>query len=160
MKYLLRKRITKEYDDVTPLSTRLSSEGLWSEPLIFLVNQVINRIELCVNMSLVIYFKHFESKWFYWKRIVLMQLTTTTHISNLKVGVRVPLRSRHFLSQKLWNFHKNTLSCVENECCCLRTVNISNINFTSKHISNRWDVITYPALDTCFGQQSLHIWTG
>ena len=40
--------------------------------------------------------------------------------------------SRHFLSQKLWQFHKNTRSCVENECCCPRTVNISNVNFTSK----------------------------
>ena len=47
-----------------------------------------------------------------------------------RLGVRVPLRSRHFLSQKLWHFHKNTRSCVENECCCPRTVNISNVNFT------------------------------
>ena len=37
-----------------------------------------------------------------------------------------------FLSQKLWHFPKNTRSCVENECCCPRTVNISNVNFTSK----------------------------
>ena len=29
-------------------------------------------------------------------------------------------------------FHKNTRSCAENECCCPRTVNISNVNFTSK----------------------------
>ena len=43
-----------------------------------------------------------------------------------RLGVRVPLRSRHFLSQKLWQFPKNTLSCVENECCYLRTVNESN----------------------------------
>ena len=28
-------------------------------------------------------------------------------------GVRVPLRSRHFLSQKLRHFHKNIRSCVE-----------------------------------------------
>ena len=42
----------------------------------------------------------------------------------------VPLRSRHFLSQKLWHFHKDTCSCVENECCCPCTVNISNFNFT------------------------------
>ena len=46
--------------------------------------------------------------------------------------LRVPLRSRHFLSQKLWHFHKNIRSCVENEFCCQRTVNISNVNFTSK----------------------------
>ena len=47
-----------------------------------------------------------------------------------RLGVRVPLRSRHFLSQKLWYFHKNTRSCVQNECCCPRKVNISNVNFT------------------------------
>ena len=52
-----------------------------------------------------------------------------------RLGVRVALRSRHFLSQNRWHFHKNTRSCVENECCCPRTVNISNVNFTSK-ISN------------------------
>ena len=51
---------------------------------------------------------------------------------NPKRGVRVPLRSRHFLSQKLWHFHKSARSCGENECCCSHTVNISNVNFTSK----------------------------
>ena len=49
---------------------------------------------------------------------------------NPKVGVRVPPRSSHFLSQKLWHFHKNIRSCVENEYCCQRTVNSSNVNFT------------------------------
>ena len=49
-----------------------------------------------------------------------------------RLGVRVPLSSRHFLSQKLWHFHKNIRSCVENEWCCPRTVNISNVNLTSK----------------------------
>ena len=49
-----------------------------------------------------------------------------------RLEVRVPLRSRHFLSQKLWHFHKNTGPCVENECSCPRTVKISNVNFTSK----------------------------
>ena len=52
--------------------------------------------------------------------------------TNPKVGVRVPLRSRHFLSQTLWYFHKNIRSCVENESCCPRTVNILNVNFTPK----------------------------
>ena len=51
---------------------------------------------------------------------------------NQKVGV--PLRSRHFLSQKLWHFHNNTSSYVENESCCPHTVNISNVNFTLKKI--------------------------
>ena len=37
---------------------------------------------------------------------------------NPEVGVRVCLRSRHFLSQKLWHFPRNIRSCVENECCC------------------------------------------
>ena len=40
--------------------------------------------------------------------------------------------SRHFQSQNLWHFHKNICSCVKNECCCPSTVNISNVNFTSK----------------------------
>ena len=39
--------------------------------------------------------------------------------------------SRHFLSQKLWHFRKNTRSCVENECCCPCTVTISSVDFTS-----------------------------
>ena len=64
---------------------------------------------------------------------------------NPKVVVRVPLRWRPFLSQKLRHFHENIRSCVENECCFPRTVNISNINFTSKYLyhqiqySKPWD---------------------
>ena len=50
---------------------------------------------------------------------------------NPKVGVRDALRSRHILSQQLWHFHKNIRLCVENKCCCWRTVNISNVNITS-----------------------------
>ena len=46
----------------------------------------------------------------------------------------VPVRSRYFLSQKLWHFQKDIRSCVENECCCPRTVNISNVNFISKYL--------------------------
>ena len=30
----------------------------------------------------------------------------------------------------LKNLHRNIRSCVENECCCLRPVNISDVNFT------------------------------
>ena len=55
-----------------------------------------------------------------------------TDVPATNLGIPVPLRSRHFLSQKLWHFDKDTRSCVENECCCPRTVNISNVNFTSK----------------------------
>ena len=49
------------------------------------------------------------------------------------LGVRLPFRSRHFLS--LWNirhFHKNIRSSADNEYCCPYTVNISNVNFTIK----------------------------
>ena len=35
-------------------------------------------------------------------------------------------------SIKKWHFHKNIRSCVENDCGCPRTVNISNVNITSK----------------------------
>ena len=58
------------------------------------------------------------------------------------LGVRVSLRSMYYLSQKLWHFHKNTRSCVENQCCCPRTVNISNVNFTSKYILHIYVVFT------------------
>ena len=50
---------------------------------------------------------------------------------NPKVG-GYPLRSRYFLSKKVWHFHKTIRSCVENDCCCPRTVNICNVNSTSK----------------------------
>ena len=46
--------------------------------------------------------------------------------------VRVPLGLRHFLSQRRWHFHKNTRSCVKNECCCPCTVSTSNYNLSSK----------------------------
>ena len=65
-----------------------------------------------------------------------------------RLGVRVPRRSRQLLSRKLWHFHKNTRSCVENECCYPRTVNISNLNFTSKiHmvIRQQRKRVSYPA---------------
>ena len=41
--------------------------------------------------------------------------------------VRVP-----FLSPKLWHFHQNIRLCAGNECCCPRTVSISNVDLTSK----------------------------
>ena len=48
---------------------------------------------------------------------------------NPKVGSSSP--SQVETSQKLWHLHKNISSCVGNECCNPRTVNISNVNFTS-----------------------------
>ena len=44
-----------------------------------------------------------------------------------------PIRSRHFLSQNVWHLHKNIHSLVENEWCCPREVNISNVNFLQKY---------------------------
>ena len=49
-----------------------------------------------------------------------------------RLGVPVPCRSRHFRFPKLRHFHKNIHACVENESCCPRTVNISNVDFTTK----------------------------
>ena len=49
---------------------------------------------------------------------------------NPKIGGSSPSQFEIFSVAKLWHFHK----CVENECCCPRTVNISNVNFTSKII--------------------------
>ena len=47
-----------------------------------------------------------------------------------RLRVQVPLRWRHFLSQK--HFHKNTCLYIANEWCCLHSVNISNASFASK----------------------------
>ena len=76
-------------------------------------------------------------------------------------GVRVPLRSRHFLSLNLRHFHENIRSWVENECCCPRTVNISNVNFTSKMSLGQLmvnTVVIYTATATklfCLGRNAL-----
>ena len=43
-----------------------------------------------------------------------------------------PIHTPNIGPQKLLHFRKNIRSCAENECCCPRTVNISNVNFTSK----------------------------
>ena len=51
-----------------------------------------------------------------------------------RLGVRVSLRSTHFLSQNLWHFHKNICLCVENECCCPCTVKILNVDLDFKNI--------------------------
>ena len=57
----------------------------------------------------------------------LNRLEHSAWIWNL--GVRVPLSSIHFLSQKCCQIPRNTRSRVENECCCPRTVNISNVEW-------------------------------
>ena len=75
-----------------------------------------------------------------------------------RLMVRVPLRSRHFLFQKLCHFHKNTRSCIENECCCPCTANISNVKFTSKIYVLRLRLTpVYGAL--CFTYSMLYIWS-
>ena len=58
--------------------------------------------------------------------------SAASYRSFTSIAVAIISRSRHCLSQKIWHFHKNTRSCVENECCCPRAVNISNVNFTLK----------------------------
>ena len=65
--------------------------------------------------------------------------------TNPKVGGSSPPQVETFFSQRHLHSHKSTRSCVNNECCCPRTVNISNINFTSKisippgPVFNKWD---------------------
>ena len=49
--------------------------------------------------------------------------------------IRTVFGSRYFLSQKLWQLHKNIRSCVENEYCRPRTVPISNVNLILKNTS-------------------------
>ena len=75
----------------------------------------------------------------YWGMLCLLWFNVTRFAHILehsawirRLGVRVPFRSRHFLSQQLWHFRKNIGSCIENECCCPRTVKISNVYLTSK----------------------------
>ena len=53
---------------------------------------------------------------------------------NRRLGVEVLLGSSHFLSKKkLRHLLKNIRSGVENECRCMYSVGISNVNFTNKH---------------------------
>ena len=47
----------------------------------------------------------------------------------------VPLGMRHFLAQKLQMFLKNIDLPAENECSCLCTVHISDVNFINKNIN-------------------------
>ena len=52
---------------------------------------------------------------------------------NPKVGGSSSPQVETFLSQKLWHFHKNTRSYVENECCCPRT-GYTYVNLILKNI--------------------------
>ena len=45
-------------------------------------------------------------------------------------GFESPSGRDIFCLKKRRHFHKNIRPCVENECCCPRKVNISNVNFT------------------------------
>ena len=91
-----------------------------SNPEMFTFDDYIMFLIFCRNISM---------KW----RLSSVTLNWLDHSAWIqRLGVRFPFRSRHFLSQNLWHFHKNIRSCGENECWCSRTVNISNVNFTSK----------------------------
>ena len=46
------------------------------------------------------------------------------------LGFESPSGRDIFCLKKLWHFHKNTRSCDEYKCCCPRTVDILNVNFT------------------------------
>ena len=52
------------------------------------------------------------------------------------VGGLSPPQVDTFSVSKLRYFPKNTRSCVENECCCPRTVKIPNVNFIFKNYLN------------------------
>ena len=60
---------------------------------------------------------------------LIVQMVRAFGINQKVGGSSLPQVETIFLSQI---FHKNIRSCVENECCCQRTVNTSNVNFTSK----------------------------
>ena len=63
---------------------------------------------------------------------------------NPKIGGSSSFSSIHLTSLKFRHFHKKIHSWIKRECCCLRTVNISNVNFTIKisiphsQYSNTW----------------------
>ena len=50
----------------------------------------------------------------------------------MKIGGLSPPHVEIFLVFKTSTITNNIRSWVENECCCLRTVNLSNVNFTTK----------------------------
>ena len=49
--------------------------------------------------------------------------------SRIRLGLQIVFICLYSTPSQLWHFPKNTRSCVENECCCPRTVNMSNVNF-------------------------------
>ena len=59
---------------------------------------------------------------------------------------------RDIFCLKNFHFHKNTRSCVENECCCPRTVNISNVNFSNVNFTSKISIPPEPVLKN-MGQQ-------
>ena len=114
----------KNFDTFTRTPVRVSKMNAVARAK--LTYQMINLLQR------YIYHQNQCSKTWYSKCLALIVQWVTVFGMNPKVGGSSPLRSRHFLSQWLWHFYKNTRSCVKNECCCPRTVNISNDNFSSK----------------------------
>ena len=87
-----------------------------------------------VNFTLKNIYTARASVWKTWgsKCLALIAYQFWAFGMNPTVGGSSPPQVETFSVSKLWHFHKNTRSCVENECCCPRAVNISNVNFTSK----------------------------
>ena len=69
-----------------------------------------------------------------WDRKCLALITQMVRAFDMNpmVGGSSPLQVETFSVSKHCHFHKNIRSCDENECFCPRTVNISNVNFTSQ----------------------------
>ena len=68
---------------------------------------------------------------------------------NRKIGGSSSPKVEIFSVLKIWHVHKNIWSCVENECCCPRTVNIPNVNFTFRIYplsSMGWNYLSSPKL--------------
>ena len=68
------------------------------------------------------------------KCLALVARTVEHSVWIRRLGVQEPNLLRHFLSQKLRHFLKYIRSWVVNECCCLCTIDISNVNFKNTHI--------------------------
>ena len=76
-----------------------------------------------------------------------MLLPTHREHVRASLGAQFP-RGQDIFCQKLRYFHDNICSWVENECCCLRAGNISNVNFTNKILVSTMAAIVVVILGT------------
>ena len=89
----------------------------------------------------------------WWLQLFWCQIGTRPSSTSMMTHHIIPSGPHIFCLKNFWHFHKNTRLCVENECCCPHTVNISNVNFKSNCCSiketaqeRQWN----QQLDSCY----------